>query len=143
MDKLKLRQAIVVEGKYDQNALRQLVDTPIYTTNGFTGKQDPALQRQLPLGEKGLPIFPQRAHIILIKGIQQQGVRRQRTAGKTLLPGLHQPLIAGGEVWSAGEQGLPAWFQTLGFRHPDPAQPAQQKLRHLRRRRCLALFDLG
>ena len=26
MDKLRIRQAIVVEGKYDQNALRQLVD---------------------------------------------------------------------------------------------------------------------
>lgn len=29
MDKLKLRQAIVVEGKYDQNTLRQIVDTAI------------------------------------------------------------------------------------------------------------------
>ena len=27
MDKKKLRQAVVVEGKYDQNTLRQLVDT--------------------------------------------------------------------------------------------------------------------
>ena len=40
MDKLKLRQAIVVEGKYDQNTLRQLVDTAIFTTNGFTGMKD-------------------------------------------------------------------------------------------------------
>ena len=47
MDKLKLRQAIVVEGKYDQNTLRQLVDTAIFTTNGFTGMKDPALLRQL------------------------------------------------------------------------------------------------
>ena len=108
----------------------------------FLSNRQLALQRQLPVGEKGLPFFRQRAHVILIKGIQQQGVRRQRTAGEDLLPGLHQPLIAGGEVWAAGEQGLPAWFQTLGFRRPDQAQPAQQKLRHLRRRRCLALFDL-
>lgn len=47
MDKLKLRQAIVVEGKYDQNTLRQLVDTVIFTTNGFTGMKDPALLRLL------------------------------------------------------------------------------------------------
>ena len=40
MDKLRIRQAIVVEGKYDQNALRQLVDTAIFTTNGFTGMKD-------------------------------------------------------------------------------------------------------
>ena len=47
MDKLKLRQAIVVEGEYDQNTLRQLVDTAIFTTNGFTGMKDPALLRLL------------------------------------------------------------------------------------------------
>lgn len=47
MDKLKLRQAIVVEGKYDQNTLRQLVDTAIFTTNGFTGMKDLALLRLL------------------------------------------------------------------------------------------------
>ena len=47
MDKLKLRQAIVVEGKYDQNTLRLLVDTAIFTTNGFTGMKDPALLRLL------------------------------------------------------------------------------------------------
>lgn len=47
MDKLKLRQAIVVEGKYDQNTLWQLVDTAIFTTNGFTGMKDPALLRLL------------------------------------------------------------------------------------------------
>ena len=43
MDKLKLRQAIVVEGKYDQNTLRQIVDTAIFTTNGFADMKDPAL----------------------------------------------------------------------------------------------------
>ena len=47
MDKLKLRQAIVVEGKYDQNTLRQIVDTAIFTTNGFAGMKDPALLRLL------------------------------------------------------------------------------------------------
>ena len=47
MDKLRIRQAIVVEGKYDQNTLRQLVDTAIFTTNGFTGMKDPALLRLL------------------------------------------------------------------------------------------------
>ena len=47
MDKQKLRQAIVVEGKYDQNTLRQLVDTAIFTTNGFADMKDPALLRLL------------------------------------------------------------------------------------------------
>ena len=47
MDKLKLRQAIVVEVKYDQNTLRQIVDTAIFTTNGFADMKDPALLRLL------------------------------------------------------------------------------------------------
>lgn len=47
MDKLKLRQAIIVEGKYDQNTLRQIVDTAIFTTNGFTDMKNPALLRLL------------------------------------------------------------------------------------------------
>ena len=47
MDKQKLRQAIVVEGKYDQNTLRQIVDTAIFTTNGFADTKDPALLRLL------------------------------------------------------------------------------------------------
>lgn len=32
---IKLSQAIVVEGKYDKNALRQLVDALVFETNGF------------------------------------------------------------------------------------------------------------
>ncbi len=32
---IKLRQAVVVEGKYDKNTLSQLVDAPIFETNGF------------------------------------------------------------------------------------------------------------
>ena len=32
---IKLRQAIIVEGRYDKNMLRQLVDAPVFETNGF------------------------------------------------------------------------------------------------------------
>ncbi len=32
---IRVRQAIVVEGRYDKNALAQLVDAPIFTTEGF------------------------------------------------------------------------------------------------------------
>ena len=47
MDKIKLRQAIVVEGKYDRNTLLQLVDTAVFATNGFADMKDPALLRLL------------------------------------------------------------------------------------------------
>ena len=37
---VKIKQAIVVEGRYDQNALRQIVDAPIFTTAGFGVMKD-------------------------------------------------------------------------------------------------------
>lgn len=37
---IKLRQAIVVEGRYDKNTLSQLVDAPIFETNGFVVMKD-------------------------------------------------------------------------------------------------------
>ena len=40
---VKIRQAIVVEGKYDQNTLSQLVDTTIFQTRGFGVMHDKAL----------------------------------------------------------------------------------------------------
>ena len=32
---IKIREAIVVEGRYDKNTLSQIVDAPIFQTNGF------------------------------------------------------------------------------------------------------------
>ena len=39
---VKIRQAIVVEGRYDKNTLSQIVDTPIFQTNGFGIMKDKA-----------------------------------------------------------------------------------------------------
>jgi ribonuclease M5 len=41
MDKIKIREALVVEGKYDKNTLAQLVDAPIFVTEGFGIFKDP------------------------------------------------------------------------------------------------------
>lgn len=38
-----IKQAIVVEGKYDKNTLSQLVDAPIFMTNGFGVMHDRSL----------------------------------------------------------------------------------------------------
>ena len=35
MAKIKIQEALVVEGRYDKNTLSQLVDAPIFVTNGF------------------------------------------------------------------------------------------------------------
>lgn len=39
---IRVEQAIVVEGKYDKNTLRQLVDAPIFETEGFSILTDKA-----------------------------------------------------------------------------------------------------
>ena len=47
---VKIREAIVVEGRYDKNTLSQIVDAPIFETNGFgifKDKQQMALLRKV------------------------------------------------------------------------------------------------
>ena len=47
---VKIREAIVVEGRYDKNTLSQIVDAPILETSGFGIMKDKAqlsLLRQL------------------------------------------------------------------------------------------------
>lgn len=41
MEKLKIRQAVVVEGKYDKITLSQIIDAVIITTDGFGLYNDP------------------------------------------------------------------------------------------------------
>lgn len=56
---VKIRQAIIVEGKYDQNTLSQMVDTTIFQTRGFGVMHDKALLELLRKAAKttGLIIF--------------------------------------------------------------------------------------
>ena len=49
MDKIKIREAIVVEGRYDKNTLSQIIDAPILETAGFgifKNKEQMALLRK-------------------------------------------------------------------------------------------------
>lgn len=56
---IRIREAIVVEGKYDKNTLRQLVDAPIFTTGGFGIMRDEAAMALLRriAQERGLIIL--------------------------------------------------------------------------------------
>ena len=56
---VKIRQALVVEGKYDQNTLSQLVDTTIFQTRGFGVMHDKTLLELLRKAARttGLIIF--------------------------------------------------------------------------------------
>lgn len=56
---VKIREAIVVEGRYDKNALSQIIDAPIFQTNGFGIMNDPdqlALLRRVAQ-KRGLIVF--------------------------------------------------------------------------------------
>lgn len=56
---LKIKEAIVVEGRYDKNTLAQIVDAPIFETGGFSifkDKQRMALLRQVAQ-KRGLIVF--------------------------------------------------------------------------------------
>ncbi len=59
MDKLRIREAIVVEGRYDKNTLSQIVDAPILETAGFgifKNRQQMALLRKTA-ENRGLIVF--------------------------------------------------------------------------------------
>lgn len=56
---VKIREAILVEGRYDSNTLRQIVDAPVFETSGFGVLRD---RKQLALlrrvaKERGLIVF--------------------------------------------------------------------------------------
>ena len=56
---VKIREAIVVEGRYDKNTLSQIVDAPIFETGGFRifkDKQQMALLRKIAQ-VRGLIVF--------------------------------------------------------------------------------------
>ena len=56
---VKIREAIVVEGRYDKNTLSQIVDAPIFQTDGFgilNNKDQLALLRRVA-EQRGLIIF--------------------------------------------------------------------------------------
>ena len=59
MDKIKIREAIVVEGRYDKNTLSQIIDAPIMETAGFgifKNKEQMALMR-MAAELRGLIVF--------------------------------------------------------------------------------------
>lgn len=56
---VKIREAIVVEGRYDRNTLSQIVDSPIFETRGFgifRDKEQMALLRAVAV-KRGLIVF--------------------------------------------------------------------------------------
>ena len=127
---VKIRQAIVVEGKYDQNTLSQLVDTTIFQTRGFGVMRDKALLELLRKAARttGLIIFTDSdgAGFVIrnfLKGaLPKEGVlhayipdipgkeKRKRAPGKEGLlgvEGMTKETITKFDLYTAGLSGRP------------------------------------
>ena len=59
---IKLKQAVVVEGRYDKNALRQLIDAPIFETSGFGVMKNRELVSLLRYSSNNLNQLTRRVH---------------------------------------------------------------------------------
>ena len=104
---VKIRQAIVVEGKYDQNTLSQLVDATIFQTRGFGVMRDKALLELLRKAARttGLIIFTDSdgagfCHPELPEGRASQGGRAAR---------LHPPYPRQGKAQARARERGAAW----------------------------------
>ncbi len=102
---LKIREAIVVEGKYDKNTLSQIVDAPIFQTNGFGIRKDKDLVHLLRAVacERGLIVFTDPdGGGLLIRNFLKSAIEPQ------YLKHAYIPQIPGKErrKSSAGKEGL-------------------------------------
>ena len=102
---VKIREAIVVEGKYDKNTLRQLVDAPVFQTDGFGIRRNKELQNLL------CRVARERGLIVLTDA--DSGGLLIRNFLKSIIPGqllkhAYIPEITGKEPRkaSAGKEGI-------------------------------------
>ena len=76
---IRIREAIIVEGRYDKNTLAQVVDAPILETSGFGIFHDS--QRLMPFGQFSQQSFVKRLGETRVRhrcrnAFQRQHIRR-------------------------------------------------------------------
>lgn len=113
-EKLRIRQAIVVEGRYDAAKLADLVDAPIFTTNGFGIFRDKEMQELLRrLGR--------RRGLILLTDSDAAGFRIRRfltdLVGADRVAQAYIPAVPGKE----SRKAAPSKEGTLGVEGLPPA----------------------
>ncbi|MBQ8359576.1 MAG: DUF4093 domain-containing protein [Oscillospiraceae bacterium] len=102
---IKIREAIVVEGRYDKNTLSQIVDAPIFQTNGFRIMKD---KEQMTL----LRCVAQKRGLIILTDSDGAGfvIRNHIKSGipKEFLKHAYIPEISGKErrKATAGKEGI-------------------------------------
>lgn len=141
---IKIREAIVVEGRYDKNTLSQIVDAPIFQTNGFRIMRD---KEQMTL----LRCVAQKRGLIVLTDSDGAGfvIRNHIKSGipKEFLKHAYIPEIPGKErrKTTAGKEGI------LGVEGMTPqviedclkkAGATQEGENTLSERECITKFDL-
>lgn len=111
MDKLSVREVIVVEGKYDKNALAQVVDATIVTTEGFglfRDREKAALLRRLAR-ERGVIVLTDSDGAGLVIRNHLKGIlppERVKMAYVPELPGKERRKREPGKEGKLGVEGM-------------------------------------
>ena len=110
---VKVREAIVVEGRYDKNTLSQIVDAPIFETRGFgifKDKEQMALLRAVAL-RRGLIVFTYSDGAgFVIRNHLKSAIPNQYLKHAYIpdIPGKEKRKAAPGKEGKLGVEGMPS-----------------------------------
>lgn len=110
---VKVREAIVVEGRYDKNTLSQIVDAPIFETRGFgifKDKEQMALLRAVAL-RRGLIVFTDSDGAgFVIRNHLKSAIPNQYLKHAYIpdIPGKEKRKAAPGKEGKLGVEGMPS-----------------------------------
>lgn len=108
---IKIHEAIVVEGRYDKNTLSQVVDAPIFQTNGFRimkDKEQMALLRCVAQ-KRGLIVFTDSDGAgFVIRNHIKSGIPKEylKHAYIPEIPGKERRKVAAGKEGILGVEGM-------------------------------------
>ena len=110
---VRIREAIVVEGRYDKNTLSQIVDAPIFETRGFgifKDKEQMALLRAVAL-RRGLIVFTDSDGAgFVIRNHLKSAIPNQYLKHAYIpdIPGKEKRKAAPGKEGKLGVEGMPS-----------------------------------
>ena len=110
---VRIREAIVVEGRYDKNTLSQIVDAPIFETRGFgifKDKEQMALLRAVAL-RRGLIVFTDSDGAgFVIRNHLKSSIPNQYLKHAYIpdIPGKEKRKAAPGKEGKLGVEGMPS-----------------------------------
>ncbi len=137
---IKLRQAIVVEGRYDKNALCQLVDAPVIETHGFGVMKDKRLLgflRQVAAARGLIILTDSDGAGFVIRNFLKGALPPEQVLHAYIpdVPGKERRKRAPGKEGKLGVEGMPPEVLLEALRRagaqaedsPEPPDPSQKR----------------